>query len=144
MLMELFYVIYFNPKLAWLKVKFRDLLLIKRFYCYYNIQFALTFKFRVIFDNLKWWQGNLVAKASTFPSGIKALADYVHNKGLKLGIYSDAGYHILNLTFDSYMSLINQPFFITNNFFAELKHAVKECLDHQDMKSKMQKPLLHG
>jgi hypothetical protein len=41
---------------------------------------------------LKWWQGNLVAKSSTFPSGIKALADYVHSKGLKLGIYSDAGY----------------------------------------------------
>ncbi|KAL6583670.1 hypothetical protein OROMI_002959 [Orobanche minor] len=36
-------------------------------------------------------QGNFVAKASTFPSGIKALADYVHAKGLKLGIYSDAG-----------------------------------------------------
>ncbi|XP_038892678.1 alpha-galactosidase-like isoform X1 [Benincasa hispida] len=36
-------------------------------------------------------KGNLVAKASTFPSGIKALADYVHRKGLKLGIYSDAG-----------------------------------------------------
>ncbi|CAM0907653.1 unnamed protein product [Alopecurus aequalis] len=27
----------------------------------------------------------------TFPSGIKSLADYVHGKGLKLGIYSDAG-----------------------------------------------------
>ncbi|URE33389.1 alpha-galactosidase [Musa troglodytarum] len=26
-----------------------------------------------------------------FPSGIKALADYVHGKGLKLRIYSDAG-----------------------------------------------------
>ena len=26
-----------------------------------------------------------------FPSGLKALADYVHSKGLKLGIYSDAG-----------------------------------------------------
>ena len=26
-----------------------------------------------------------------FPSGIKALADYVHSKGMKLGIYSDAG-----------------------------------------------------
>jgi hypothetical protein len=37
-------------------------------------------------------QGNLVPKASTFPSGIKALADYIHGKGLKLGIYSDAGY----------------------------------------------------
>ncbi|GFS39706.1 alpha-galactosidase 1 [Actinidia rufa] len=36
--------------------------------------------------------GNLVGKKSTFPSGIKALADYVHRKGLKLGIYSDAGY----------------------------------------------------
>ncbi|KAJ8769957.1 hypothetical protein K2173_009039 [Erythroxylum novogranatense] len=36
-------------------------------------------------------EGNFVAKAATFPSGIKALADYVHSKGLKLGIYSDAG-----------------------------------------------------
>ncbi|XP_039040207.1 alpha-galactosidase-like [Hibiscus syriacus] len=36
-------------------------------------------------------QGNLVPKGSTFPSGIKALADYVHKKRLKLGIYSDAG-----------------------------------------------------
>lgn len=38
------------------------------------------------------FQGSLVPKKSTFPSGIKALADYVHSKGLKLGIYSDAGY----------------------------------------------------
>lgn len=29
--------------------------------------------------------------ARRFPSGMKALADYVHSKGLKLGIYSDAG-----------------------------------------------------
>ncbi|MBL7925503.1 MAG: glycoside hydrolase family 27 protein [Bacteroidia bacterium] len=42
------------------------------------------------------WQGgrdnknNLIADAKKFPSGIKALADYVHSKGLKLGIYSDA------------------------------------------------------
>jgi alpha-galactosidase len=34
---------------------------------------------------------NIVADAKTFPSGIKALADYVHSKGLKFGIYSDAG-----------------------------------------------------
>jgi alpha-galactosidase len=27
-----------------------------------------------------------------FPSGMKALADYVHSKGLKLGLYSDAGW----------------------------------------------------
>ncbi|KAK4841233.1 hypothetical protein QYF36_001162 [Acer negundo] len=38
------------------------------------------------------FQGNLVANKTTFPSGIKALADYVHSKGLKLGIYADSGY----------------------------------------------------
>lgn len=37
-------------------------------------------------------KGYLVPKKSTFPSGMKAVADYVHSKGLKLGIYSDAGY----------------------------------------------------
>jgi alpha-galactosidase len=35
--------------------------------------------------------GNLVADPAKFPEGMKALADYVHLKGLKLGIYSDAG-----------------------------------------------------
>ncbi|KAK6122458.1 hypothetical protein DH2020_043795 [Rehmannia glutinosa] len=36
--------------------------------------------------------GYLVPKKDTFPSGMKALADYVHSKGLKLGIYTDAGF----------------------------------------------------
>ncbi len=35
--------------------------------------------------------GNIQPNKETFPSGMKALADYVHSKGLKLGIYSDAG-----------------------------------------------------
>ena len=35
--------------------------------------------------------GNIVADPQRFPSGIKALAEYVHSKGLKFGIYSDAG-----------------------------------------------------
>ena len=35
--------------------------------------------------------GNLVADPAKFPSGIPALASYVHGKGLKLGIYTDAG-----------------------------------------------------
>lgn len=44
------------------------------------------------------WQGGrdslgfLYPDPQRFPSGIKALADYVHSKGLKLGIYSDAGW----------------------------------------------------
>jgi len=35
--------------------------------------------------------GNIVADPQRFPSGIKALAGYVHSLGLKFGIYSDAG-----------------------------------------------------
>jgi alpha-galactosidase len=31
--------------------------------------------------------GRIIADPVTFPSGIKALADYVHSYGLKLGIY---------------------------------------------------------
>jgi alpha-galactosidase len=36
-------------------------------------------------------QGRLQANATRFPSGIRALADYVHARGLLLGIYSSAG-----------------------------------------------------
>eukprot|EP00252_Welwitschia_mirabilis_P013804 TRINITY_DN3042_c0_g1_i1.p1 TRINITY_DN3042_c0_g1~~TRINITY_DN3042_c0_g1_i1.p1 ORF type:complete len:403 (+),score=77.17 TRINITY_DN3042_c0_g1_i1:501-1709(+) len=43
-------------------------------------------------------QGNLVPKSSTFPSGMKSLADYVHSKGLKLGIYTDAGQYTCSKT----------------------------------------------
>ncbi len=35
--------------------------------------------------------GNFKANPTTFPSGIKSLADYVHARGLKLGIYSSPG-----------------------------------------------------
>ncbi|MFD6070852.1 MULTISPECIES: carbohydrate-binding protein [Amycolatopsis] len=36
-------------------------------------------------------QGDLQPDPKRFPSGIKALADYVHSKGLKFGIYTSAG-----------------------------------------------------
>lgn len=42
------------------------------------------------------WQGgrdnknNILPDPKKFPSGMKALCDYVHSKGMKLGIYSDA------------------------------------------------------
>ena len=55
----------------------------------------------VIIDDC--WQGerdaagNIQADAKRFPSGIKALADYIHAKGLKFGIYSDVGYHTCGL-----------------------------------------------
>ncbi|MBC8082649.1 MAG: glycoside hydrolase family 27 protein [Hymenobacter sp.] len=36
-------------------------------------------------------RGFIQPDAKRFPSGMKALADYVHSKGLKFGVYSDAG-----------------------------------------------------
>ena len=35
--------------------------------------------------------GKVLADKVKFPSGIKALADYIHSKGLKFGIYTDCG-----------------------------------------------------
>ncbi|CAN3977778.1 NPCBM/NEW2 domain-containing protein [Kitasatospora purpeofusca] len=40
--------------------------------------------------------GNLVPDPVRFPNGLKALADYVHDKGLKFGLYSTAGTRTCN------------------------------------------------
>lgn len=42
-------------------------------------------------DHSRDADGKLQGGLTTFPSGIKALADYVHSKGLKFGIYGDRG-----------------------------------------------------
>jgi len=53
------------------------------------------YKYIIIDDN---WTGNrdslgfLTVDKSRFPSGMEAMSDYIHSKGLKLGLYSDAGY----------------------------------------------------
>lgn len=44
-----------------------------------------------------WWQGtrdsagNITVDESEWPGGMSAIADYIHGKGLKAGIYTDAG-----------------------------------------------------
>lgn len=42
-------------------------------------------------DHQRSPEGKLQPDPKRFPSGIKALADYVHGKGLKFGIYEDYG-----------------------------------------------------
>jgi alpha-galactosidase len=37
--------------------------------------------------------GTIIPDPVAFPHGIKPLADYAHSKGLKFGLYSDAGYY---------------------------------------------------
>jgi Alpha galactosidase A/Ricin-type beta-trefoil lectin domain/Alpha galactosidase C-terminal beta sandwich domain len=44
-----------------------------------------------------WWQGtrdgagNITVDTNEWPGGMSAIADYIHSKGLKAGIYTDAG-----------------------------------------------------
>jgi hypothetical protein len=44
-----------------------------------------------------WWQGtrdaagNITVDTAEWPGGMQAIADYIHSKGLKAGIYTDAG-----------------------------------------------------
>ena len=39
----------------------------------------------------RYKNGTIIPDPKTFPNGIKKLVDYAHSKGLKFGIYSDAG-----------------------------------------------------
>lgn len=55
----------------------------------------------------------LVPDQDRFPEGIKSLADYVHNKGLKLGIYGDCG----TKTCAGYPSQLKGEFNYEDNYF---------------------------
>lgn len=57
-------------------------------------------------------QGQIVPDPSKFPSGMNALASYVHSLGLKLGIYSDAG----NLTCAQYPGSLHHETVDANTF----------------------------
>ena len=61
----------------------RQYAFLHRRYNYLNVDDAWSAKKRV--------GGRLVAHKRRFPSGMKALGDYIHGKGLKYGIYGDAG-----------------------------------------------------
>ena len=56
--------------------------------------------------------GRLVADPQKFPHGMKAVADYVHSKGLKFGMYSCAG----NLTYGGYPGSFEHEFIDAKTF----------------------------
>ncbi|CAL1129504.1 unnamed protein product [Cladocopium goreaui] len=56
---------------------------------------ALGYEYLVIDDcwaSDRGEDGVLIPDPAAFPDGMKAVADYVHSKGLKFGIYTDRGY----------------------------------------------------
>lgn len=62
--------------------------------------------------------GNLLVDAKKFPSGMRALTDYIHGKKLKAGIYSDAGKNTCGSRYD------NDPFGIGVGMY---EHAESDC-----------------
>ncbi|HYW34144.1 MAG TPA: glycoside hydrolase family 27 protein [Balneolaceae bacterium] len=58
---------------------------------------AAGYKYLIIDDawlaKYRTESGKLIANPKRFPDGIKALADYIHSRGLKFGIYESAGPH---------------------------------------------------
>src|SRR5256885_15645011 len=53
--------------------------------------------YRYVWIDGGWWRGtrdasgNITVDAARWPGGMKAVADYIHAKGLLAGIYTDAG-----------------------------------------------------
>lgn len=45
--------------------------------------------------------GNLILNSAKFPSGMRSMTDYIHNKGLKAGIYTDAGKNTCGSIYDN-------------------------------------------
>ena len=56
--------------------------------------------------------GRLVPNSKKFPNGIKAVADYIHSKGLKFGIYSCVG----NRTCANYPGSLEHEFIDAETF----------------------------
>ena len=46
-------------------------------------------------------EGRLFANKKKFPNGMRVLSDYIHSKGLKAGIYSDAGSNTCGSIYDA-------------------------------------------
>ena len=49
--------------------------------------------------------------AKRFPNGLKPVADYIHAKGLKAGIYSDAGENTCGWYFDGEKQAVKVGFY---------------------------------
>jgi hypothetical protein len=66
--------------------------------------------------------GNLISHPGKFPSGMKSLATYIHSKGLKAGIYTDAGKNTCGSHWDK------DPFGIDVGLFGHEEADLKQLL----------------
>lgn len=69
--------------------------------------------------------GDLIIHATRFPNGLKEVADYIHAKGLKAGIYSDAGCNTCGNYYNGDTQSVNVGFY--NHDQHDADYYFKEC-----------------
>ena len=69
--------------------------------------------------------GELLIHATRFPNGLKPVADYIHSKGLKAGIYSDAGCNTCGNYYNGDTQSVNVGFYHYDQHDADFYF--KEC-----------------
>lgn len=70
-------------------------------YTYLNIDDCWQAERRA-FDSSRQYNGTVVPDPSRFPSGLKAVADYIHSRGLRFGIYTAQHEYTCQLKTGSY------------------------------------------
>jgi hypothetical protein len=89
----------------------------------------------------------MAANPEKFPSGIKALADYVHSKGLKLGLYSSAGYVLFWICSSSLVHSKINTHTLLGEFLLQCSGrelAATRCQDPWVTRTPTLRPLPHG
>ncbi len=69
--------------------------------------------------------GELIIHPTRFPNGLKPVADYIHSKGLKAGIYSDAGANTCGNYYNGDTQSVNVGFYNYDQHDAD--YYFKEC-----------------
>ena len=69
--------------------------------------------------------GELIIHPTRFPNGLKPVADYIHSKGLKAGIYSDAGANTCGNMYNGDVLSVNVGFYNYDQHDADFYF--KEC-----------------
>ena len=69
--------------------------------------------------------GELLIHPTRFPNGLKPVADYIHSKGLKAGIYSDAGFNTCGNYYNGDTQSVNVGFYHYDQHDADFYF--KEC-----------------
>ena len=80
--------------------------------------------------------GELIIHPTRFPNGLKPVADYIHSKGLKAGIYSDAGANTCGNMYNGDVLSVNVGLYNYDQHSRPAKTLHRHQQRHQSYRSK--------